>query len=103
MRVKSCVASDGSGHVINLSDEFGCVLRPKMISRFLKARAPDERATVITYAFFHAFKFPDASVCTSSARWRFVATAVSIIARTRAWAVVAADPARAWDWVSAWD
>lgn len=60
MRVKSCVASDGSGHVINLSDEFGCVLRPKMISRFLKARAPDERATVITYAFFHAFKFPDA-------------------------------------------
>lgn len=60
MRVKSCVASDGSGHIINLSDEFGCVLRPKMISRFLKARAPDERATVLTYAFFHAFKFPDA-------------------------------------------
>lgn len=60
MRVKSCVASDGSGHVINLSDEYGCVLRPKMISRFLKARAPDEKATVITYAFFHAFKFPDA-------------------------------------------
>ncbi|XP_055370758.1 uncharacterized protein LOC129605186 [Condylostylus longicornis] len=60
MRVKSCVASDGGGHIIKLSDEFGCVLRPKMISRFLKARAPDERATVITYAFFHAFKFPDA-------------------------------------------
>lgn len=60
MRVKSCLASDGAGHVIKLSDEFGCVLRPKMISRFLKARAPDERATVITYAFFHAFKFPDA-------------------------------------------
>lgn len=60
MRVKSCVASDGGGHVIKLSDEYGCVLRPKMISRFLKARAPDEKATVITYAFFHAFKFPDA-------------------------------------------
>lgn len=60
MRVKSCAASDGAGHVIKLSDEFGCVLRPKMISRFLKARAPDERASVITYAFFHAFKFPDA-------------------------------------------
>lgn len=54
------MASDGAGHIIKLSDEFGCVLRPKMISRFLKARAPDERATVITYAFFHAFKFPDA-------------------------------------------
>lgn len=60
MRVKSCVASDGAGHVIQLSDEFGCVLRPKMISRFLKARGADERASVITYAFFHAFKFPDA-------------------------------------------
>ncbi|CAK1544147.1 unnamed protein product [Leptosia nina] len=60
MRVKSCAASDGSGHLIQLSDEYGCVLRPKMISRFLKAKAVDERATVITYAFFHAFKFPDA-------------------------------------------
>uniref|UniRef100_U5EDC4 Putative miniature n=1 Tax=Corethrella appendiculata TaxID=1370023 RepID=U5EDC4_9DIPT len=60
MRVKSCVASDGAGHLIKLSDEFGCVLRPKMISRFLKARAPDDKASVITYAFFHAFKFPDA-------------------------------------------
>lgn len=56
MRVKSCLASDGGGHVIQLSDEFGCVLRPKMISRFLKARGADERASVITYAFFHAFK-----------------------------------------------
>ncbi|CAH0762865.1 unnamed protein product [Bemisia tabaci] len=60
MRVKSCAASDGGGHVIELSDEHGCVLRPKMISRFLKARINDERASVITYAFFHAFKFPDA-------------------------------------------
>lgn len=60
MRVKSCAASDGAGHVIKLSDEFGCVLRPKMISKFLKAKGPDDRATVITYAFFHAFKFPDA-------------------------------------------
>ncbi|XP_067009138.2 uncharacterized protein m [Anabrus simplex] len=60
MRVKSCTASDGGVHVIQLSDEHGCVLRPKMISRFLKARAADERASVITYAFFHAFKFPDA-------------------------------------------
>ncbi|XP_024214625.2 cuticlin-3 isoform X1 [Halyomorpha halys] len=60
MRVKSCAASDGGGHIIQLSDEFGCVLRPKMISRFLKARIADERASVITYAFFHAFKFPDA-------------------------------------------
>ena len=60
MRVKSCAASDGAGHVIQLSDENGCVLRPKMISRFLKAKGADDRASVITYAFFHAFKFPDA-------------------------------------------
>lgn len=60
MRVKSCAASDGGGHVIQLTDDQGCVLRPKMISGFLKARTSDERATVITYAFFHAFKFPDA-------------------------------------------
>ena len=60
MRVKSCIASDGGGHIIQLSDEYGCVLRPKMISRFLKARGADDRASVITYAFFHAFKFPDA-------------------------------------------
>lgn len=60
MRVKSCAASDGGKHLIQLSDELGCVLRPKMISRFLKARGADERASVITYAFFHAFKFPDA-------------------------------------------
>lgn len=60
MRVKSCAASDGGGHIIQLSDEHGCVLRPKMISRFLKAKISDERASVITYAFFHAFKFPDA-------------------------------------------
>lgn len=60
MRVKSCVASDGGAHIIQLSDEYGCVLRPKMISRFLKAKGADERASVITYAFFHAFKFPDA-------------------------------------------
>lgn len=60
MRVKSCIASDGGAHVIQLSDEYGCVLRPKMISRFLKAKGADDRASVITYAFFHAFKFPDA-------------------------------------------
>lgn len=60
MRVKSCAASDGGGHVIQLTDDQGCVLRPKMISGFLKARTSDDRASVITYAFFHAFKFPDA-------------------------------------------
>lgn len=59
MRVKSCEASDGSNLPIYLSDEHGCVLRPKMISKFMKLRNNDGRATVLTYAHFHAFKFPD--------------------------------------------
>lgn len=59
MRAKSCEASDGKGPPIYLSDENGCVLRPKMISNFMKLRNNDGRATVITYAHFHAFKFPD--------------------------------------------
>jgi len=59
MRVKSCEASDGVNRPILLSDEHGCVLRPKMVSKFLKLRSNDGRSTVISYAFFHAFKFPD--------------------------------------------
>ncbi|XP_043210836.1 uncharacterized protein LOC122375491 [Amphibalanus amphitrite] len=59
MRVKECEASDGKGRPIYLSDENGCVLRPKMISKFMKLRSNDGRSTVITYAHFHAFKFPD--------------------------------------------
>lgn len=59
MRVKSCEASDGTNPPIYLSDENGCVLRPKMVSKFMKLRNNDGRATVLTYAHFHAFKFPD--------------------------------------------
>lgn len=59
MRVKSCEASDGVNRPIQLSDEHGCVLRPKMVSKFLKLRSNDGRSTVMSYAFFHAFKFPD--------------------------------------------
>ncbi|XP_071451441.1 uncharacterized protein [Hetaerina americana] len=66
MRVKSCSASDGGedgsggGHAIQLSDDRGCVLRPKMVGRFLKVTGTDGRATLLTYAFFSAFKFPGA-------------------------------------------
>ena len=60
MRVKSCDASDGgASRPIELSDGDGCVLRPKMFSKFMKMRSTDNRATVVTYAFFHAFKFPN--------------------------------------------
>ncbi len=59
MRVKSCSAEAENSRPILLSDEHGCVLRPKMISKFMKIAGADTRATVVTYAFFHAFKFPD--------------------------------------------
>ena len=59
MRVKSCEASDNQNRPIQLSDSDGCVLRPKMVSKFMKMRSTDPRATVVTYASFHAFKFPD--------------------------------------------
>ena len=59
MRVKSCEASDNQNRPIQLSDKDGCVLRPKMFSKFMKMRSTDPRATVVTYSFFHAFKFPD--------------------------------------------
>ena len=59
MRVKSCSAESENSRAIQLSDEHGCVLRPKMISKFMKIAGADTRASVITYAFFHAFKFPD--------------------------------------------
>jgi hypothetical protein len=59
MRVKSCSANADNSQPIQLSDEHGCVLRPKMISKFMKIAGADTRASVVTYAFFHAFKFPD--------------------------------------------
>jgi len=59
MRVKSCTANAENSRPIQLSDEHGCVLRPKMISKFMKIAGADSRASVVTYAFFHAFKFPD--------------------------------------------
>ncbi|CAG7720841.1 unnamed protein product [Allacma fusca] len=60
MRVKACEASDGhNGHILPLSDPDGCILRPKLIGKFSKIKLDDGRATVLTYAFLSAFKFPD--------------------------------------------
>lgn len=61
MRVKSCVAHDGVQQPIALTDEFGCVLRPKMLTPFTKVKNPgaDKKATVLSYSRFLAFKFPD--------------------------------------------
>ena len=59
MRVKSCQASNGYNEPIYITDQIGCVLRPKMFSSFIKIRTNDHRSTVLSYAHFHAFKFPD--------------------------------------------
>lgn len=62
MRVKSCVAHDGVQQPIALTDEFGCVLRPKMLTSFQKVRNPGgihKKATILSYSRFLAFKFPD--------------------------------------------
>lgn len=61
MRVKSCVAHDGVQQPISLTDEYGCVLRPKMLTPFTKIKNPgaDKKATVLSYSRFLAFKFPD--------------------------------------------
>lgn len=59
MRVKSCFAHDGVKQPIQLTDEHGCVLRPKMLTPFNKVRDNNGKATVISYSHFYAFKFPD--------------------------------------------
>ncbi|RWS04449.1 Zona pellucida-like domain containing protein 7, partial [Dinothrombium tinctorium] len=59
MRVKSCFAHDGVKPPIHLTDEYGCVLRPKMLTPFNKVRDSNGRATIISYSHFYAFKFPD--------------------------------------------
>lgn len=85
MRVKSCVAHDGNQPTIALTDEFGCVLRPKMLTQFVKIKNPGQRtrATVISYSQFLAFKFPDSTtvqiqctveVCRHGCAGKFYAT-----------------------------
>lgn len=61
MRVKSCVAHDGNQPPIILTDEFGCVMRPKMLTPFTKVKNPGghKKATILSYSRFLAFKFPD--------------------------------------------
>ncbi|OTF82646.1 Zona pellucida-like domain containing protein, partial [Euroglyphus maynei] len=59
MKVKSCFAHDGIRAPIYLIDEDGCILRTKMISPFQKIRGLKGKASLISYAQFLAFKFPD--------------------------------------------
>ncbi|XP_026750689.2 uncharacterized protein LOC113511271 isoform X2 [Galleria mellonella] len=59
--VRECVARDSeNNHVVPLTDSNGCVLKPKLFGAFQKTRETGNTgASIIAYAFFNAFKFPD--------------------------------------------
>ena len=59
MLVRNCVAHDGKRAPIQLVDELGCVTREKIMSRFQKMKNFGSSASVVSYAYFQAFKFPD--------------------------------------------
>lgn len=59
MLVRNCIAHDGKRAPIELVDSQGCIVRPKLMSRFTKIKNFGSSATVLSYAHFQAFKFPD--------------------------------------------
>ncbi|KAK0177326.1 hypothetical protein PV328_001394 [Microctonus aethiopoides] len=61
LQVRDCVARDEpSVNVVQLTDERGCILKPKIFGAFQKTtETGNTGASIIAYAFFQAFKFPD--------------------------------------------
>ncbi|RWS22497.1 uncharacterized protein B4U80_05301, partial [Leptotrombidium deliense] len=59
MLVRNCVAHDGKRAPIELVDSVGCIVRHKVMSKFTKIVNFGSSATVLSYAHFQAFKFPD--------------------------------------------
>ncbi|XP_063986064.1 EGF-like domain-containing protein 1 [Diachasmimorpha longicaudata] len=61
LQVRDCVARDeDSTNVVQLTDERGCILKPKLFGAFQKTKETmNTGASIIAYAFFQAFKFPD--------------------------------------------
>lgn len=59
MLVRNCMAHDGKRAPIQLVDQRGCVTRPKLMSKFTKIKNFGASASVLSYAHFQAFKFPD--------------------------------------------
>ncbi|XP_021963328.1 uncharacterized protein LOC110858766 [Folsomia candida] len=59
MMVRNCLAHDGQRAPIQLVDQWGCITRPKLMSPFTKIKNFGASATVLSYAHFQAFKFPD--------------------------------------------
>merc|ERR1719471_1698763 len=59
MLVRNCMAHDGKRAPIQLVDQQLCVTRPKLMSKFNKIKNFGASASVLSYAHFQAFKFPD--------------------------------------------
>ncbi|KAF7490439.1 hypothetical protein SSS_04424 [Sarcoptes scabiei] len=59
MLVRNCIAHDGKRSPIELVDSSGCVMRPKLMSKFTKIKNFGSSASVLSYTHFQAFKFPD--------------------------------------------
>ncbi|XP_050510576.1 uncharacterized protein LOC126887220 isoform X2 [Diabrotica virgifera virgifera] len=61
VQVKDCRATDSAGSSsVALTDDNGCILKPKLFGSFQKTRnTGDSGASIIAYAYFNAFKFPD--------------------------------------------
>ena len=52
MLVRNCVAHDGKRAPIQLVDQHGCVVRPKIMSRFQKIKNFGPSASVVSFAYF---------------------------------------------------
>lgn len=59
MLVRNCVAHDGKRAPIQLVDHNGCVIRPKIMYKFQKIKNFGPSASVVSFTYFQAFKFPD--------------------------------------------
>lgn len=61
MHVKDCIAHDGDiRNAIQLTDVRGCVLKKKLMGPWQKTKQTGSTgASIISYAFFQAFRFPD--------------------------------------------
>lgn len=62
--VRSCTATDGnpnSGNLIQLTDDQGCILKPKLFGNFQMMKNPDpSRPSVVAFAYFqvnHAYTY----------------------------------------------
>jgi len=61
VQVRACAARDAdSTNVVQLTDDQGCVLKPKLLGAFQKTRdTGNSGASIIAYAFFNVSKPSD--------------------------------------------